>query len=89
MDRENNLPKILAGISDPGEMEDILVELLTPKEMKDLAMRWQLLKELHRGEPQRAIAERHGISLCKITRGSRILKKKNSAIMRLLQENKK
>ncbi|PIE65788.1 MAG: transcriptional regulator [Desulfobacterales bacterium] len=89
MERENNLPKILADISDAREMEDVLVELLTPREMKDLAMRWQLLKELHRGEPQRAIAERHGLSLCKITRGSRILKKKNSAIMRLLQENKK
>jgi len=59
-------------------MEGLLSELLTTQEMKNLTMRWQILKELHLGESQRAIAARHGISLCKITRGSKILKKKNS-----------
>jgi TrpR family transcriptional regulator, trp operon repressor len=72
------LIQIIAGISDENEMEGLFSELLTTQELKNLTMRWQILKELYLGESQRAIAARHRISLCKITRGSKILKKKNS-----------
>ncbi|TWI71822.1 Trp operon repressor family [Desulfobotulus alkaliphilus] len=68
------LIEIMTEIRDPAEMEGFLREILTPREIADICLRWQLLKELYAGEPQRRIAERHGISLCKITRGSRILK---------------
>jgi TrpR family trp operon transcriptional repressor len=44
------------------------------------------VKLLARGESQRAIARRLGMSLCKITRGSRELKKRNSAFRRVLSE---
>jgi len=72
------LIQIISGISDESEIEGFLSELLTPQELKNLTMRWQILKELYLGESQRAIAARHRISLCKITRGSKILKRKNS-----------
>ena len=79
------LIQIISGISDEGEIEALLLELLTTQELKNLTMRWQILKELYLGEPQRAIAARHRISLCKITRGSRILKKKNSITGMLIE----
>ncbi len=65
--------------------EGLLTELLTPGEMKDIALRWQILKDLYLGGSQRQIAARHGMSLCKITRGSKQLKKKNSFALKLLE----
>jgi TrpR family trp operon transcriptional repressor len=58
--------------------------LFTPKEIADIARRWALVKALAEKVPQREIAKRFGISLCKITRGSRELKKENSAFVRML-----
>jgi len=78
------LEKIFADIHDHKEMIAFLDEILTPKEITDLKLRWQLLKDLHAGHTQRNIAARYKISLCKITRGSKILKRKNSRTKRLL-----
>jgi len=75
---------VLAGITDPVLMRKFIREILTPKEIDDFALRWQLVKELYRGDTQRTIATRHHISLCKITRGSKILKKKNSVTRSIL-----
>lgn len=66
--------ELLAGVHDPHAMRQLMDEILTPAEARDLALRWRLLQRLQAGEPQRAIARDLGISLCKITRGSRILK---------------
>ena len=75
---------ILAGVSDPRDMARLLEELLTPAERHALALRWRLVQRLHAGVPQRRIADELGISLCKITRGSRILKQPGSVSARLL-----
>jgi TrpR family trp operon transcriptional repressor len=79
------LIQIISRISDEREIERLLSELLTPQELENLTMRWQILKELYLGESQRAIASRHKMSLCKITRGSKILKKKNSITATLIK----
>jgi TrpR family trp operon transcriptional repressor len=81
----HELIAVFTRIQDPEKMEIFLREIFTPKELKDLALRWQLLKELHDGLPQRAIAQKHRISLCKITRGSKILKKENSVTKAILE----
>ena len=39
---------------------------------------------LHKGLPQRDIAEQLGISLCKITRGAKILKQNDSISRKML-----
>jgi TrpR family trp operon transcriptional repressor len=69
-------------------IKDFLYCLLTPAEIADVAARWALVKALKRKTPQREIAKDLGVSLCKITRGSRELKKPGSAFMRIfsLQE---
>ena len=71
--------------ADPGLIEDFLVCLLTPSEMDEIAKRWALVKEIATGRPQREIAKDLGLSLCKITRGSRELKKESSAFKRMLE----
>lgn len=82
----HEVEKIFADIQDHREMITFFQEIFTPKEIKDLELRWELLKELHAGHAQRNIAARHKISLCKITRGSRILKRPGSITKKLLDQ---
>lgn len=58
--------------------------LFTPAEIKDIANRWLLVKEIDKGTTQREIAKMFGMSLCKITRGSKELSKPDSAFRKIL-----
>ncbi|MBN2397014.1 MAG: transcriptional regulator [Deltaproteobacteria bacterium] len=86
MGSQDDLIDVFARISDPGEMRSFLEEILTPKEIQDLSLRWKLLQELDKGTTQRSIASRYGISLCKITRGSKILKRDQSVTKKYLRD---
>jgi TrpR family trp operon transcriptional repressor len=82
-----NLAELASALSRTDDQElimDFLYCLLTPAEIADIAARWALVKELKRKTPQREISKDLGISLCKITRGSRELKKPGSAFQRML-----
>ncbi len=81
---KKEIAKVFASISNPEEMERFIEEMLTSKEVNDLALRWQLLKGLYNGEPQRSIAAKYGMSLCKITRGSKVLKGRNCVARKIL-----
>lgn len=81
------ISKVLAEISSPDDMEKFLYEILTDNERRDLALRWELMKKLHGGIPQRTIASELGISLCRITRGSRILKSAGSVTEKILNSS--
>lgn len=81
-----DLINIFMGTTERENMQKLLEELLTPNELKDLLLRWNLMKDLYRGRPQRDIAAAYGISLCKITRGSKILKQKDSYCRKLLSD---
>ncbi len=81
-----DLMKIFAKTTDEKQMRKLFEEVFTPSELKDFALRWNLMKDLYRGIPQREIAANHGISLCKITRGSKILKQKDSYCRRILSD---
>jgi len=78
------LAAALVGITEREEMERFLEELLTHGELCDVTLRWRLLELLVEGVPQRKIAEELQVSLCKITRGSRILKNKRSVSRKIL-----
>ena len=83
---EENLAEMagaLAKTKDSGLVRDFLQCLLTPAELADVAARWALVKALQNNVSQREIARDLGISLCKITRGSRELKKPDSAFQRI------
>lgn len=69
---------VVAGMDAPDDLLRLFEEVLTPAERRDVALRWELMRRLYDGEPQRRIAETLGISLCKITRGSKVLKAPNS-----------
>jgi len=77
----------LAAIGDAALIRRFLESLLTPREREEIAGRWELVKLRERGESQRHVAKRLGMSLCKITRGSRELKKRDSAFKAVLDEH--
>lgn len=79
---------MLASLSSPDEAQLFLQELLTANERRDVVLRWQLLELLDAGVSQRKIAAMLGISLCKITRGSKILRDDKSVVRRKLKGDK-
>lgn len=58
--------------------------LLTKNELSEVASRWALVKMLDEGMSQRNIASELGLSLCKITRGSKELQKSDSAFKKMI-----
>ena len=78
------LSRALAATNDSDLIENFLRSLLTEYEIDEVTKRWELVKLIDDGMSQRNIAKELGLSLCKITRGSRELKKENSAFKRMI-----
>ena len=85
MDRIREIARVLATIDDVGLIDGFLRSILTEREAHDLSLRWELVKRLRRGDSQRTIARDLGVSLCKITRGSRELKADPSPLGRVVE----
>lgn len=83
------LYELFASIEDEKEAKMLLVDILTPQELESLAERWQLIQALDKGMPQRDIAEKLGISISKITRGSRMLQFGEGGFQHFLSKLKK
>ena len=75
---------LIVNSRDPQLVYDFFGCLFTKSEMSDFSKRWSLVKELQAGTTQREIARKYNISLCNITRGSRELKKEDSAFHKML-----
>ena len=84
MDTLQEIVRRLVEIEDPALLERFFRQILTPKEVQDLSSRWELVKLLEEGVSQREIARRLHLSLCKITRGARELKKPDSALREII-----
>jgi len=78
------LSAALAATNNEKLIEEFLFSLLTKNEIHEVATRWALVKLIEEGVPQRKIAETLGLSLCKITRGSKELKKENSSFKAMI-----
>ena len=82
----DELCALIAAESDKTFLAEFFNCLFTEAERKDFAERWLLVKEIAVGTTQREIACKFNLSLCKITRGSKELKKEDSAFRRMLQK---
>ena len=80
MDRIADIARVLAQMREAGTVERFLRELLTKSEAEKLSLRWDIVRFLSEGKSQRTIARQLGVSLCKITRGARELKKKGISV---------
>lgn len=66
---------VLAGMTSATEIREFLDGLLTAQELEDLPKRLQIVRLLKEGVSQREIAERLGVGIATVTRGSNELKK--------------
>jgi TrpR family trp operon transcriptional repressor len=87
VDRLIDIARVLAAMREPETVERVLRALLTESEMKKLSLRWDIVRFLSEGQSQRAVAHRLGVSLCKVTRGARELKKRRSALRRVFSRH--
>lgn len=74
------ISKIIFNLDTEKKVYDFMLEILTESELEILSKRWRILSMLHEGRTQREISKELNVSLCKITRGSKILKNQNSVI---------
>lgn len=78
------ISKSLSRTEDENLIYNFLECLLTRNELNEVASRWALVKMLDQGTSQRNIASELGLSLCKITRGSKELQKEDSAFKKMI-----
>jgi TrpR family trp operon transcriptional repressor len=79
-----DVARAFSEIESQDEMEGFLSEILTDSEREQLSLRWELMKQLRSGKSQRAISSDLHISLCKVTRGSKILKNEKSITNKIM-----
>lgn len=71
----NQLIEMLLRIKSEKEMKDFLVAILTPKELIEIPTRLQIVKMLKKNLPQKKIAEKLGVGVATVSRGSREIQK--------------
>ncbi len=70
-----DLIELFLSIKNREEMEDLLLGILTPKELEEIPTRLQIVRMLKKGISQHEIAEKLGVGIATVTRGSAELKK--------------
>lgn len=71
---------------DKNLMTEFLTDILTPAEQQALALRWQIVKRLSKGETHREVAGDLGLGISTVTRGSRELRNKNGGFHSMLKK---
>lgn len=79
-----DLAAAFSRLGSAAEVEQAFVDFLTASELRDLQARWLIFKMLEDGVTQREISRVLGVSLCKITRGSRFLKSPKTIVRKML-----
>ena len=84
---KKELVKVFSKIhGDKSFMHEFLIDILTPAEFETLALRWQIVKKLNKGETRRAVAGDLGLGISTVTRGSRELRNKNGGFHLMLRK---
>ena len=82
------LSELVKNLDTTAEISNFFKELLTESELDTLSKRWRILTMLKDGYTQREIAKELQVSLCKVTRGAKIVKDKKTILSKyLIKEN--
>lgn len=79
------IASILYLADDESELHDILGDLLTPAETKDLAERIAIVEYLLMGDTQRDVSKKLKVSISKVSRGSLLLHTGKGALAAALE----
>lgn len=80
------IAKIIKSLNNDKEILAFFNEIMTNTELETLSKRWQIIKLLLKNTTQRKIAQDLNVSLCKVTKGAKILKSENSTVKMKLKE---
>ena len=72
--------------SDKEFIAFFLKDILTPNELETLALRWQIVKKLNKGETHRSVVGDLGLGMSTVTRGSRMLRNKKGGFHLMLKK---
>lgn len=67
-------------------LNELFIDVLSPAEHKEVAMRWQIVKLLYDGISQHEIARRLKISVATVGRGARMLANKDGGFNKVLRK---
>lgn len=84
MENLKEIAAIIKELKTSKEIYNFMLEILTESELVTLSKRWQILNMLASGSTQREIAKELKVSLCKVTRGAKILKDSKSVMNKIL-----
>ena len=80
------LDRLLSTCPDPRERRELLGDLLTDAELVDVAERWEIVRRLLDGVPQRTIQSEVGVSISLVTRASNALKSGGKGFRRAYEQ---
>ena len=78
------IANLITRLKTQKEICEFFDEILTNSELITLSKRWRIMKMLAKNNTQREIAKELNVSLCKVTRGAKILKNKNAHTTKFL-----
>lgn len=79
----DELADVLVRVShDKVLFKDLLVDLLTPSELAEIAKRWQIVRMLDEGVSHHEIAEKLRVGIATVTRGSREMQEESGGFQR-------
>lgn len=85
---EELLDLIMKAAGDKKLLQALLSDMLTPSELREVETRWQIVKRLASGEPQRTIAKDLKIGIATVTRGSRELADGSGGFAQMIKKMK-
>jgi TrpR family trp operon transcriptional repressor len=86
MTHKNFIKIVLKKIGNDQKLfEEYLLAMLTPGEYKEINNRWEILKLLDSGVSQHEIAQKLGVGVATVSRGSKVLKDSTPAFRKLLK----
>ncbi len=68
-----DLLAVLAALDEPTAIDKLLADLLSASEVGSVRERWLIVKLLAKGESQRRVRDRVGVSVATVSRGSKQL----------------
>jgi len=77
---------LLEASKDKKLFHKVVKSLLTQSELKEIVTRWQIVKKLSNGIPQRQIAKDLKIGIATVTRGSREYSNKKGGFVSILSK---
>jgi Trp operon repressor len=77
---------VLRASGNKKDLENLLVDLLSPAEIEDIGDRLKIMETLVKGETQRAVSKKLSVSIAKVTRSAQVVHHGSGVLRKLLKD---